>query len=313
MQKYKILEAYPHIRSDNHPSISLFYLLITVLLSAIVFSFIGLGVGYAFYGKEAMIISKVNFTQLTDDQLNFISIAQIFSATGTFIVPALLLNRIEKNSAAYFDLKLPAKAVLFLFVLGIMIAYAEFFEWTIFLNEQMKFPSFLKEVEQWMRNKEDETAVLTNALLSRSSISAFITNLFMVGFLAAIGEELLFRGCLQNILKKWLNNPHLAIWISAGVFSAIHLQFYGFFPRMLIGALCGYLYFWGKSIWLPILAHLTNNIFAIAIAFYLARSGRPLNYFEYDASEWPFAIAGFIAGGLLLFAYKIYAKKLNQL
>ena len=313
MQKYKILEAYPHNRSDNHPSISLFYLLLTVLLSAVIFSFIGLGIGIIFYGKETISITGANFEQLTDNQLNFISIVQIFSATGTFIVPALILNRIEKNKQPYFDLKMPSNTVLFLLVLGIMIAYSEFFEWTIFLNEQMKFPSFLKGVEHWMRDKEDETTALTNALLSRTSISALVTNLFMVGIVAAIGEELLFRGCLQNILKKWFSNPHLAIWLSAAVFSAIHLQFYGFFPRMLIGALCGYLYFWGKSIWLPILAHLANNTFAIAMAFYLSRSGRPLNYFEYDAKEWPFALLGLIAGSGLLFAYKMYAKRLNQL
>ncbi len=313
MQKYKILEAYPHNRSDNHPSISLFYLLLTVLISAVIFSFIGLGIGVIFYGKETIAIAGANFKQLTDNQLNFISIAQIFSAIGTFIIPALVLNGIEKNKQPYFDLKMPSKTGLFLFVLGIMIAYSEFFEWTIFLNEQMKFPSFLKGVEHWMRNKEDETTALTNALLSRTSISALLTNFFMVGIVAAIGEELLFRGCLQNILKKWFGNPHLAIWLSAAVFSAIHLQFYGFFPRMLIGALCGYLYFWGKSIWLPILAHLANNTFAIAMAFYLSRSGRPLNYFEYDAKEWPFALLGLIAGSGLLFAYKMYAKKLNQL
>jgi membrane protease YdiL (CAAX protease family) len=313
LQKYKILEAYPYNRSDNHPSISLFYLLLTVLISAVIFSFIGLGLGILFYGKETISIAGANFKQLTDNQLNFISIVQIFSAIGTFIIPALVLNRIEKNRQPYFDLKMPSKTGLFLFVLGIMIGYSEFFEWTIFLNEQMKFPSFLKEVEHWMRNKEDETTALTNALLSRTSISALVTNLFMVGIVAAIGEELLFRGCLQNILKKWFGNPHLAIWLSAAVFSAIHLQFYGFFPRMLIGALCGYLYFWGKSIWLPILAHLANNTFAIAMAFYLSRSGRPLNYFEYDAKEWPFALLGLIAGSGLLFAYKMYAKKLNQL
>lgn len=303
------MEAYPHNRSDNHPSISLFFLLLAVLVSAVIFSFIGLGIGFVFYGQDALVISGGNFNNLNTNQLNFISIAQIFSATGTFVIPALILNKIEKNNKPYFNFEMPSKSKLFLFVLAIMIAYSEFFEWTIFLNEQMKFPSFLKDVGHWMRNKEDETTALTNALLSRTSISALIVNLFMVGVLAATGEELLFRGCLQNILNKWFTNPHLGIWISAIIFSAIHLQFYGFFPRMLIGALCGYLYFFGKSIWLPILAHFTNNAFAIIMAFYLVKQGKPLNYFEYDSSEWPIAILGLIVGSILLFFYKKYAQK----
>lgn len=269
----------------------------------------GLLIGIGIYGSEILGSISHGFEHLGEKELNFFSLSQIFSAIGTFIVPAFLLNRIERNKTPYFNLSFPKEPKTYLFVIFIVFVYAPFFEWTILLNEQMKLPEFLSGVERWMRLKEDETSMLTNALLSRTSIGAFMINLFMVGVLAAVGEELLFRGCLQNIFIKWIGNPHLAIWITAIIFSAIHLQFYGFLPRMLIGALCGYLYFFGKSIWLPITAHFINNASAIVIAFYLTRTGRPLDYFGYSMNLWPLSILSVIVGTGLLFSYKKYTQK----
>jgi len=298
------LNVYDHIRSDNHPSTSFLYLLITVFVSAIIFSLIGLAIGAAIYGTTVLQLAANGFENLQDKELNFLSIAQIFSAIGTFVVPALLLNRLERNHQPYFNLNFNSNWKLYLIVILLMMVYTPFFEWTIILNEQLKLPDFMSGITEWMRAKEDETATLTNALLSRTSIGAFFTNLFMVGFLAAIGEELLFRGCVQQILIKWFNKPHLAIWLTAIIFSAIHLQFYGFLPRMLIGALCGYLYFFGKSIWLAILAHFVNNAAAIILAFYLTTNGKPLDYFEYNAQGWPLALLSFVFGTALLYFYR---------
>jgi len=278
--------------------------LITVFVSAIVFSLIGLLVGIGLYGSEILSMVANGFSHLNEKELNFISLSQIFSATGTFVFPALLLNRIERNKEPYFNLSFSSKKSAYLFVVGIILAYAPFFELTILINEHMKLPEFMSGIEKWMRIKEDETGLLTNALLSRSSIGAFLTNVFMIGILAAVGEEFLFRGCLQNILVKWIGNPQVAIWVTAIIFSAIHLQFYGFLPRMLIGALCGYLYFFGKSIWLPILAHFVNNVSAIIIAFYLTRTGKPLDYYETTMDQWPLALMSFIVGTILLYAYR---------
>ena len=81
--------------------------------------------------------------------------------------------------------------------------------------------------------------------------------------------QLLFRGVLQNHLAKWFKNVHVAVWVSAIIFSAIHFQFYGFFPRMILGAALGYLLVYGKSLWLPIAAHCFNNFMAVVAAWSL--------------------------------------------
>jgi len=103
-----------------------------------------------------------------------------------------------------------------------------------------------------------------------------IYNLLLMALLPALSEETLFRGTLQQMMYKGTssistsnNSPntkqHVAVWVSAILFSAIHFQFYGFVPRMLLGVLFGYLLLWSGSLWLPILAHFTNNAMAVIL------------------------------------------------
>lgn len=114
-----------------------------------------------------------------------------------------------------------------------------------------------------MQAKEQEMETLVNLLINEVGIIAFISNILVIALLAALTEEFLFRGAIQRIIEKWTANYHIVIWTAAIVFSAIHLQFYGFVPRMLLGAYFGYLLYWTKSIWAPVLAHFINNAVAV--------------------------------------------------
>lgn len=141
----------------------------------------------------------------------------------------------------------------------------------------MKLPGFLKGIEDWMLRKELEVGNLTKQLLVMNSISVLLVNLLMFVVIPAFGEELIFRGCLQKIFKRLTGNYHIAIWITAIIFSAIHVQFYGFIPRMLLGALFGYLLVWSGSLWLPILAHFMNNAIAVITAYIYQQKGISLD------------------------------------
>ena len=122
-----------------------------------------------------------------------------------------------------------------------------------------------------MRQMEESAKALTERFLNTSSIGMMFVNLFVMAALPAVCEEMMFRGWLQRRLSRSVN-IHVAVWVSAFVFSAIHFQFYGFIPRMLIGAALGYLYFYTGSLWAPIIAHFTNNAAAVITAF-LAHNG----------------------------------------
>ena len=114
--------------------------------------------------------------------------------------------------------------------------------------------------------------VLTEFLTDFDSTGYFILAIFVIAVIPGIGEELLFRGFLQNILRRIFKNDHVAIWTAAIVFSAIHFQFYGFIPRVLLGALFGYLYVWTGNLLIPICAHFINNSVSL-IALYIYQKG----------------------------------------
>jgi membrane protease YdiL (CAAX protease family) len=116
---------------------------------------------------------------------------------------------------------------------------------------------------------EAEAARITEAMLQMETSNQFIATLVAVALLPAICEEWLFRGTIQPIFAKWSGNIHIGIWISAAIFSAIHLQFFGFLPRMFLGAGFGYLVYASGSLWPAILGHFINNGLAVFAAWWL--------------------------------------------
>ncbi|MCU0445415.1 MAG: CPBP family intramembrane metalloprotease [Microscillaceae bacterium] len=134
-------------------------------------------------------------------------------------------------------------------------------------NAQLKFPAFMAEFEKWASQKEETLKGLTLYLTNFQSVGEFLLGLLVVAVIPAIGEELLFRGLVQRKLSEFIN-VHLAIWLTGIIFSAIHLQFYGFVPRMLLGVLFGYFYFWSGNLWLAIIGHFVNNAFTLSVIYF---------------------------------------------
>lgn len=198
---------------------------------------------------------------------------QVVLAFALFIVPALLAGFLfEGKVVRYFGLGKPSQPLAYLLVFALIFAAMPFVSWMITANEMLRLPEWLKGVEEWMRTTEAEAARLTDAFIQMTSPGMFLFNFFMIALLPAVGEELLFRGLFQQLLRAWLKNVHVAIFISALFFSALHMQFFGFLPRMMLGVLFGYLFYWSGSIWLPVWAHLLNNAMVIIFA-YLSQIG----------------------------------------
>lgn len=135
-----------------------------------------------------------------------------------------------------------------------------------YLNQQISLPESLAAVEQWMQQQEKEAEQVLKILLDDPRLGEFFLNFTVISLLAGLGEELCFRGTLQGLM----NHTKTAIWITAIVFSAVHMQFYGFIPRMLMGALFGYMLVWSNNLLIPIAMHCTNNG-VIAILYYIAK------------------------------------------
>ncbi len=211
---------------------------------------------------------------------------QVLQSFGLFIIPTLLAGYFfERNSARYLFIDKPSRWPAYLITLVLMFASLPFINWMVTMNESMHLPGFLHGVEDWMKATEDEAAKLTDAFMKMPSFGGFMFNLVMIAMLPAIGEEFMFRGLLQRLLKEWLGNIHVAIFLSAFLFSAMHMQFYGFFPRMFLGVMFGYLFYFTGSLWVPVSAHFINNGAAVVFS-YLGQLGI-LNgdYEDFGATE----------------------------
>lgn len=173
-------------------------------------------------------------------------------------------------------------------------------------NANVQFPSFLADLEKTLRQKEDELMALTKFLTDFANIREFLVGLLVIGVLAGIGEEILFRGVLQPKLIYYTGNVHVGIWLAALIFSAIHFQFYGFFPRMLLGAIFGYLYHYSGSLLYPILAHILNNAFTVFLV-YLNKLGKiGFDIEETDQVPLPYALIGLL---ILLIGMRLFKSK----
>lgn len=198
---------------------------------------------------------------------------QLVQSIGLFILPALLFPYfMGEKTKEYLAITKYKNVLLLAVVVAIVINISPIIEYLGHLNEQIKFPAYLSGLEQSMRAAEDQAIKITKLFLVMPNLGTMFINLFIIAALPAIGEELLFRGVLQKLFIDLTKNKHWAIWVTAILFSALHMQFFGFFPRMLLGALMGYLFVYSGSIWVPIFAHFVNNALVV-IGSYLFQRG----------------------------------------
>jgi len=241
------------------------------------------------------------------EKLNVLKYFQVAQSIGFFILPSLIIPWLFSGKAtSYLQLDRSSNGSTFLIVILLIMIISPGINFLGFLNSRMAFPDWLSGLEEWMRNAEDNAMKLTEAFLKMETTGSLIFNLFMIAFLPAIGEELLFRGIIQKLFSQWTKNFHVGIWISAFLFSALHLQFYGFLPRFVLGLLFGYILVWTKNLWLPILAHFINNAAAVILYFLIHKELVQKEIEDYGAAPGSYymAILSFGFGIILLWLLK---------
>lgn len=228
------------------------------------------------------------------DNADLIRGAQLLQTLGIFLFPAITCAWLfSDNYKEYLGIDQPVRLPAAVWAIISIIVAIPFLNWTYSLNQQMALPEALKGLETWMKGIEAEASRITDLLLDTKNISMIVLNVLIICVIAGICEEFMFRGLLQTLFGKAIRNPHVLIWTIAVLFSAIHFQFYGFVTRMLLGAWLGYLMYYTKTIWIPVLAHFTNN-FAGVSAYYLFQDA-PEKIKEIDAigtgSTWWLSVA----------------------
>jgi uncharacterized protein len=204
--------------------------------------------------------------------LIMLKVLQAVSVVILFILPAVLIAALWTNQKISYlgVITRPALTTMLLAGVGILAAMP-LINWLAEVNQQMHLPAAFSGIEEWMKKSEDKAAELTKAFTRGTSIGTLMLNLFVIAFMAALSEEIFFRGLLQKISVECFRNKHIGVWFSAIIFSAFHMQFFGFFPRLLMGAYLGYLFLWSGSLWPGILAHFINNGMAVFLMWLINR------------------------------------------
>ena len=277
-----------------------------ILLLAVTFTVVSMVVATASFGLSMVEMQKVMSDLDAPNALNIMRVIQTLSSIGAFILPPFLIAYLfSQQPLHYLGLsKLPRKNSMLL-VVAAMILITPLINFLGEINSHLHLPSFLKSVEDWMRESEDKAAVITKKFLVMNSSMDLFINLIMIGLIPAIGEELVFRGVVQKIFSQWSKNVHIGIWSAAFLFSAMHMQFYGFLPRMMLGGLLGYLYVWSGSLWLPIIGHFVNNAGAVLMSYFFQRGDLKLDPDKIGAENdlLTVAMSLVIGGGLFYFIY----------
>jgi hypothetical protein len=258
---------------ESKPSTQLLFTALIIIISWLIVMILSIALGWLFFGINLAEMQQLIQNASNPKNIVVLKFFQTFQSIGVFIIPPFLIAWLfYENPAEFlkFDKKPGVRSVLF--VIAIVLVANPFINFLSELNEKLSLPGWMSTIETWMQNSEHQADQLTKAFLATTSLSDLLANIAMIGILPALGEELLFRGIIQQLLKKKIGNAHAAIWISAAIFSALHMQFFGFLPRLVLGAMFGYMLEWSGTLWLPILAHFVNNATAV-IAYYLSKKG----------------------------------------
>ncbi|MBP5367784.1 MAG: CPBP family intramembrane metalloprotease [Bacteroidales bacterium] len=280
--------------------------LLIITLVCLLLAFLAGGIEVVLFS----IFSGIDYTQVSADT-NFIRIYQILTTLIIFVIPAIVCAQLFDGSikqGLYLNQKPDSKTLII--SLSAMLAAIPLSSCLADWNSHLSLPSFMSDIEEWMRAKEEHAKVLTDKMLITDNFGIYLFNIIVLAVIPAVGEELYFRATLQKMLTG--KRPILAAFVAAVLFSAIHMQFYGFVPRLLLGFMLGFMLVCTKNILVPIAAHFFNN-FCVVTMYYATGSDVQLS--DNMSIMWYLAIgvsSAAVTAMLLRYMYKKHVKKLTQ-
>lgn len=239
---------------------------------------------------------------LKPENVQVARLIQILTSFLIFTVPALIvasLNRGNPISKLGFKETISGRQIfliILIMVAGTMISGA--------LGEINQMIPLPKTTELFFRNLEDNYNKEVLAISNMKSTLDYIMSLIVLAALPAIFEEMLFRGCLQKIMVSLTRNAFIGIFITSFLFSAVHFSYYGFLPRLFLGLMLGYIFYYSKNLWLNIAAHFINNAYAVTGMYVLSRSGKLTTDVLEETFPWYYGVIGAVIFIYLFLQFK---------
>lgn len=222
--------------------------------------------GILFSSVLGVFVAMINGGEITD--LNNLQIIQVLNQVIGFMLPAVLyVMLVYERPLNYLGFrKIPAWSLLGIAALFTIIP---FLSWVTDWNDSIVFPESMRALEAKLRLTQQKSEEVIKMFISQGSL---FSSMLIIAALAAVSEELLFRSVLQKGLMRLFKNVHVAIIVTAFVFSAFHMDFFGFFPRFILGLMLGYIFWMSGSIFPSMLMHFVNNA-TIVMLYYLNTRG----------------------------------------
>lgn len=259
-----------------------------------------------FFGLISTAVLSLIYGASQDIQV--LKIKQLVLSIFMFLLPPLVAGYFwfDKPIEAYSLHRAPATNQLIATLL-LVVGIVPFINLLGYINEQMVLPPFLASLEQHFRELEDLAAELTSRMLDVKTFGGFAFNILLIALMPALSEELLCRGAMYRVISEKFN-LHVAVWLVAVIFSLMHFQMYGFLPRMVLGAVLGYLLVWSGSLWLPIIAHFANNAMVVSSSYFSKGTDLETALEQLGKAEtYGMGIAGALVSILLM--WYIYKKR----
>lgn len=270
---------------ETAPFVQLIFALLTMMVCGLLFPFIGLLLAPLLFGIPLPDVFAILQNGNYDDYLGLLRYTQLLSSLSTFIIPALFLGYLfAGNTGDYYGVRYTAPGKWFIAALLVMLTAIPLINLLVWLNEMIVLPDSFSQLEQQLRASENAAQEITESLINVDNPGGLFLNIFLMAVVAALGEEFIFRGMVQKTLTRWTGNVHIAVIITGFLFSMMHMQFYGFFPRWLLGVVFGYMLVWSGSVWLPVFAHFVNNALVVVAGYMTHKDYLPEDIDSYGAS-----------------------------
>jgi len=291
------------------PAEKFLFSVVILFILGLAFQFIGAFLAAWIYGfsvSEVLVLGNYD----NPDYVAASKLIQILGSIGTFIIPAFLFSYLfEGTLFSYYKFRNQTGMVPLMLIIFMMISVIPFINYLAELNLKMEIP--IRALDELLRGLESTAEEMMVAFTATTSFGGLLVNLLMIGVIAAVGEELIFRGLLQRLLIDMIKNVHLAVLVTALLFSAFHFQFFSFLPRFVLGVILGYMMIYGRSIWYPILAHFVNNAMGV-IYYYFNSRGSADDMLEEIGTSTLIPVAAVISLALFLIFGVFWLKQVRM-
>jgi membrane protease YdiL (CAAX protease family) len=276
------------------------------------FNFVGLVLALPFFEWDINRMLMATASPSSNDRLGMLIMQGVIALGSFLLVPAWFMARFDADKNLYpqtlAGIRRPTPVVFWLAAVGVVLFALPMIAWLVKWNEAWQFPAFLAEFEKWAQAKEAELKRLTLLLIDFQSVGELLLGIIVIAVIPGIGEEWLFRGFLQKRLQQLFGNPHAAVWVAAIIFSAFHLQFYGFVPRTILGAVFGYLFIFTGNLAVPMLAHFFNNAYTVLLMY--AYNQKWVDFNIEESPEIPMVMA--IASALMTVGTLVWLRRFKN-